>query len=83
MAARRAERAAQIALEDSEAKWTVEERSMIVELLGTTGSDEIRNLDIRLRVSVSEKNKVQQAASEAGLTVSDYIRRAIGLTILD
>lgn len=83
MAARRAERSAQIALEDSEAKWTADERAQLAELLGTTGSDEPRNLDIRLRVSVSEKNEVQQAASEAGLTVSDYIRQAIGLSILD
>jgi predicted DNA binding CopG/RHH family protein len=51
-------------------------------LLGTVDSDEPRNLDIRLRVSASEKNEVQQAASEAGLTVSDYIRRAIGLSRL-
>lgn len=51
-------------------------------LLGTTGSDEPRNLDIRLRVSASEKNEVQQAALEAGLTVSDYIRQAIGLSRL-
>lgn len=83
MAARRAERAASLALEDGAANWTPAERAALAELLGAGSPGEPRTLDIRIRVNASEKGDVQQAADEAGLSVSNYIRQSIGLPILD
>lgn len=83
MVVRRAERAASLALEDGEADWTPAERAALAELLGASASDEPRTLDIRIRVNVSEKGDVQQAADETGLSVSNYVRRALGLPTLD
>lgn len=84
MAARRAERAASLALEDGAANWTPAERAALAELLGAGSQGGApRTLDIRIRVNASEKCDVQQAADEAGLSVSDYIRQSIGLPILD
>lgn len=83
MAARRAERAAVLALEDLSVQWSDSERAALVELLGADGADEPRHLDIRIRVNAAEKDDVQRAAEDAGLSVSNYVRRAIGLPELD
>lgn len=78
MAARRAERTAAIALKDQDAAWTPSERAELAALLGEI-ADETRTQELRLRVTADEKAEVQAAASEVGLTVSDYIRQKIGL----
>ena len=62
MAARRAERAAALALEDASAQWSDSERAALVELLGADGGSEPRRLDIHIRVNPGEKADVQQAA---------------------
>lgn len=82
LAARRAERAAMLALEDPDTQWTAEERAVLAALLGRT-SEGTRTMELRLRVNASEKADVQQAADDAGLSVSNYIRRALGLPELD
>jgi 16S rRNA U516 pseudouridylate synthase RsuA-like enzyme len=74
MAGARAARAARIALDDPQATFTEQERRVIVELLETERSDVLR-----LRVTPAEKAEVQRMAEDAGLTVSDFIRRRIGL----
>lgn len=65
------------ALVDPLADFTKEERAGIVALI--SGEDETRSLDLRVRVNAAEKEQVQRAADEAGLTVSDFIRERIGL----
>lgn len=80
LAARRAERAASMALEDPQAEWTAEERLLLASLLGADGPDEEpRRLDLRIRVNEREKAIVQRLAEDAGMTVSDFIRSKIGL----
>lgn len=79
LAQRRAERAIEYALSDPQATFTEDERLALAQLIsGDAG--EVRNLDIRLRVSADEKSEVQHMAEEAGMTVSDFIRSKIGLT---
>lgn len=72
-----AERAIGAGLADPEANFTQAERDDLAALL--TGEVTGRVLDIRLRVTPEEKRHVQHLASEAGQTLSDYIRRRIGL----
>jgi len=79
VAARRAERAAQIAFADQAAEWTQVERLALSELLGQDAND-TRTQDIRVRVNSAEKEKVKQLATDAGFpNVSDFIRSKIGL----
>lgn len=65
------------ALIDPLADFTPAERSGIAALLD--GDNESRALDIRLRVSADEKDRVQAMADVAGLNVSDFIRLKIGI----
>lgn len=65
------------ALVDPLADFTPEERAGVAALLG--GDDEARTSDIHLRVSATEKERIQKMADEGGLTVSDFIRERIGL----
>lgn len=73
----RAERVIEYALRDPQATFTTDERSLLAGML--TSVDQQRNLDIRVRVNADEKTEVQQMATEAGMTVSDFIRSKIGL----
>lgn len=66
------------ALTDPLAEFTPDERVGIAALLGGA-QDSARNLDVRIRVNADEKQRVQELADEAGLTVSDFIRERIGL----
>lgn len=75
--------AAEQALDDTTATFSPEERLLLATLLGAPLLEHVRGLDIRLRVSKSEKAQVQQAADEAGLSVSNYIRRCVGLPLVD
>lgn len=69
------------ALIDPLTDFTAEERGGIAALLSGT-PDEQRTLDIRVRVSANEKALVQQWASAAGLTVSNYVRQQLGLLLV-
>lgn len=80
LAARRAERAASLALADAAAQWSAEERAALAGLLG---AEEARTQYIRLRVSASEKAEVQRVAGETGLSVSNYIRQRLELPLAD
>jgi hypothetical protein len=73
MAAARAARAARLALDDPQATFSATERRQISDLLDD------RAVDIRLRVTDAEKERVQQMALDAGLTVSALIRQRLGL----
>lgn len=64
------------ALVDPLADFTPDERAGIAALLGGSTT---RDLDIRIRVNADEKQRVQEVAEEAGMTVSDFIRKKIGL----
>lgn len=45
--------------------------------------DTLKLIAIRIRVNAAEKDYVQRAAEAAALSVSNYVRRAIGLPELD
>lgn len=64
------------ALIDPLATFTAEERAGIAALIG---SDDTRSRVLQVRVTADEMAQVQQAADEAGQTVSDFIRSRIGL----
>lgn len=66
------------ALSDPAATFTPDERAVIAGHL-TGGSGGTRSLEIRLRVTPDEKERVQVMADEARLTVSDLIRQRLGL----
>lgn len=73
-----AERMIEYGLGDSQATLTADERVSLAALLsGEAGPT--RNLDIRLRVTADEKQRVQDMADDAGMTMSDFIRKRIGL----
>jgi L-serine deaminase len=74
MAAARAARAARLALSDPVATFSADERRQIAEMLDTE-----RDVDIRLRVTLDEKERVQAMADALGLTVSAFVRQRIGL----
>lgn len=76
VAQQRAERVISWALQDPQAEFTTEDRTALAALLG--GSD-ARTLDVRMRVSPAEKAEIQAMADAEGMTVSDFIRRRIGL----
>lgn len=76
VAAQRAQKVIGWALQDPQADFTVGERGALAALLG--GSDN-RTLDIRLRVTPSEKAEIQRMADDAGMTVSELIRSKIEL----
>lgn len=78
MAQRRADRAIEMALRDPQAGFTSAERVELAALLSGAGN-ETRSLDVRVRVTVEEKERIQEMADEAGMTVSDFIRTRIGL----
>lgn len=76
IAVQRAQKVISWALQDPQGEFTTDERAALAALLG--GSD-TRTLDVRVRVTPAEKAGIQAMADEAGLTVSDFIRRGIGL----
>lgn len=77
-AQRIAERVIEHALQDHQAEFTADERLALASLLsGDTG--EARTLDIRVRVTADEKQRVHEAAQAAGMTLSDYLRQQVGL----
>lgn len=65
------------ALTDPLADFTPAEREGIAALL--SGEDDTRADVLRLRVTADEKSNVQQAADDAGLSMSEYIRFKLGL----
>jgi hypothetical protein len=75
MAAARAARAARAALEDPRATFTDAERREIATLLESDRDA----APIRFRVSPDERARLEQMASDAGLSISDFIRQKIGL----
>lgn len=73
-----AERMIEYGLGDPQAELTTQERIDLAALL-TGDSGETRNLDIRLRVTADEKQRVQDMADNAGLNISDFVRSRIGI----
>lgn len=66
------------ALRDPLAEFTAQERSAIAALLGDTS--DARTADIRARVTADEKAQAERIAAERGMTVSEVIRHAFGLS---
>ena len=66
---------------DPQAKFSQDEQALIAAYVTTSEeeADEARKLDLRVRVNATEKAEIQQAAKQAGQTVSDFIRARIGL----
>lgn len=71
-------RVVEIALGDPQAEFTPADRALIAEFVGGA-SDDVRSLDVRIRVNRQEKSTIQEMADDAGMTVSDFIRERIGL----
>lgn len=77
VAVQSAERVIAAGLADPQAELTAGERDELAALL--SGERAGRSLELRLRVSAEEKRRIQADADAAGQTVSEYIRRRIGL----
>ena len=75
----RYDRVVEIAFSDPQADFEPAERALIASYVGGSNGEELRTMDIRVRVNAREKEIVQEMAREAGQTVSDFIREAIGL----
>lgn len=61
-------------------EFTPEERASMAALLPETGGDdERRSLNLIVRATLAEKDRVKALADAAGQSVSDYIRQRIGL----
>lgn len=75
-------RTVQTALSDSQADFTSEERALIASCVGSGAADDatpLRVLDVRVRVTPEEKERIQQMAADEDMNVSDFIRDRIGL----
>jgi uncharacterized protein (DUF1778 family) len=76
MAQRRYNLVAAAALGDPQADFTLEERAIIADSIrDETGESRVTQLQIR--VSISEKLQIEDAAQAAGLSVSEFIRKKI------
>jgi len=62
------------ALRDPEAQWTTEERRALVALLEPPG-ERGRTDMISLRLTEAERAAIEAQAEDAGMTVSEYVRR--------
>lgn len=75
----RYDRVVEIAFSDPQADFSPAEREVIAGFVGGGSSEDVRTLDIRIRVNANEKAAVQEMASAAGQSVSDFVRERIGL----
>ena len=66
--------AAQAALSDPDAGLTPAERSLVASYIEAEGG-ETRDDRLQIRVSQSERARLQMAAEAAGTNVSEYVRR--------
>jgi len=67
------------ALSDAQAGFTDAERGLIVAAMEADSVEELKSYDVRVKVTATEKERVQRMANEAGQTVTDFIRQRIGL----
>lgn len=65
-----------LALNDPSAHFTTEERAIIAEGLSVPGS-ETRDFTLRVRLTQSERVTLQEAANDADLDLSEYVRRKL------
>jgi len=78
IARRRAAKAATLALSDTSASWTEDERTDIIAIIGhDTG--ELRTEITQFRTSKAEKLQIIAAAKAAGMNQSIFIRSRLGL----
>ena len=68
--------AAQAALADPEANLTAEERRLIASFVEPE-SGELRSSMLRVRLTDSERDRIQQLADEAGMDMSEYVRTRV------
>jgi hypothetical protein len=66
---------AQVALGDTDAGWSADERALIVSLMAGREPGETRGSWLQVRVSPTERALIEARANEAGVSVSEFIRR--------
>ena len=69
--------AAQAALADPEANLTAEERRLIASFVEPEQGDAPRSFMLRVRLTESERDRIQQLADEAGMDMSEYVRTRV------
>jgi hypothetical protein len=67
----------QRALSDDTANWTPEERLILAEAVEVPEGSATKDFTLRLRITTQEHAHLQNLADEAGLSVSEYVRRKI------
>ncbi len=65
------------ALNDPQAEFNAEERELLARFVAA--GEKIRETRLQVRVTIAEKLYLRQMAAEQNLTLSDYIRKKIGL----
>jgi len=70
-------RAAEAAFADPNAEFAPDERELIASYIDDEGGDGPKLLDVRIRVDQAEKAAIQQMATDAGMTVTEFIRSKI------
>lgn len=66
----------QLALNDPAATWTADDRSLLAQYLDS-GADDNRSYMLSVRLSIPERDYIQQQADAAGLSLSNWIRERI------
>jgi hypothetical protein len=65
-----------IALNDPQAEFTLEERALIADNLAATG-DATRDFLLRVRLTDAERVELETVSSDAGMSMSEYVRRKL------
>jgi len=71
-------RTVETAFSDPNAEFLPAERELIASYI-ESDDDGPKTLELRIRVNAKEKSTIQEMASDADMTVSDFIRDKIGL----
>jgi hypothetical protein len=61
----------------SDVEWTPEERIILAEAVEAPDTSAAKNFTLRLRITSQEHGYLKSQADEAGLSVSEYVRRKI------
>ena len=67
----------EMALDDSQAEFTPEERALLAQF--AAAGEKIRETRLQVRLTISEQLYLQQLATESNLTLSDDVREKLGL----
>lgn len=72
-------RIVEVALTDPQADFSPDQRAQLAGLIEVADSDDRRSDTLRFRVTPAEAEQVRGDADAAGLDLSAYVRRALGL----